>query len=80
MVKWKQYFSEVRRLDALINFDSMEVKATIKKLLQDKSTKKNIIWATDTYSDNGVFFCRQCANYRGFGFRGVQQDYSAEGV
>lgn len=56
MVKWKQYFSEVRRLDALINFDSMEVKATIKKLLQDKSTKKNIIWATDTYSDNGVFF------------------------
>lgn len=24
--------------------------------MQDKSTKKNIIWATDTYSDNGMFF------------------------
>lgn len=43
-------------LNALINFDSIEVKSTIKILLQDKSTKKNIIWATDTYSDNGIFF------------------------
>lgn len=43
-------------LNALINFDSTEVKSTIKILLQDKSTKKNIIWATDTYSDNGIFF------------------------
>ena len=43
-------------LNALINFDSIEVKSTIKILSQDKSTKKNIIWATDTYSDNGIFF------------------------
>ena len=43
-------------LNALINFDSIEVKSTIKILLQDKSVKKNIIWATDTYSDNGIFF------------------------
>lgn len=46
----------MRRLDALINFDSAEVKATIKILLQDKSTKQNIIWATDTYSNYGLYF------------------------
>lgn len=54
MVKYN--LSEVRRLDALINFDSAEVKATIKILLQDKSTKQNIIWATDTYSNYGLYF------------------------
>ena len=46
----------MRRLDALINFDSYEVRSTIKLLLQDKATKKNIIWATDTYSGYGEFF------------------------
>ena len=54
--KIKSNSSEVRRLDALINFDSAEVKATIKILLQDKSTKQNIIWATDTYSNYGLYF------------------------
>lgn len=43
-------------MNPLINFDSIEVKTTINILLKDKSTKQNIIWATDTYSDYGVFF------------------------
>lgn len=37
----------------LIRLDSYPVQATLKILLQDKSTKKNIIWATDSYASFG---------------------------
>ena len=40
----------------LIDFGSYAIKATLKKLLQDKSTNKNIIWATNTYEDLGPEF------------------------
>lgn len=40
----------------LIDFDSYAVKATLKRLLKDKSTKKNIIWATNTYEHLGPEF------------------------
>ena len=33
-----------------IQLDSYPVQTTLKLLLQDKSTKKNIIWATDSYA------------------------------
>lgn len=39
--------------DKLIDFDSYAVRATLKRLLIDKSSKKNIIWATNTYKDKG---------------------------
>lgn len=37
-------------MDRLINFHSYPVKDVLKILLADKTTKQNIIWATDTYS------------------------------
>ncbi len=37
----------------LIQLDSYPVQVTLKLLLQDKSTKKNIIWATDSYASFG---------------------------
>ncbi len=40
----------------LIDFESYEIKTTLKRLLQDKNTKKNIIWATNTYDSLGVEF------------------------
>lgn len=40
----------------LIDFDSYPVSLTLKKLLKDKSTKKNIIWATNTYEYLGESF------------------------
>lgn len=40
----------------LIDLDSAPVKATLQILLKDKTTGKNIIWATDTYSANGSGF------------------------
>ena len=36
-----------------IQLDSYPVQTTLKLLLQDKSTKKNIIWATDSYASFG---------------------------
>ena len=41
-------------MDKLIDINAYPVKDTLKILLQDKSTKKNIIWATDIYSEYGV--------------------------
>lgn len=37
----------------LIQLDSYPVQTTLKILLQDKTTKKNIIWATDSYASFG---------------------------
>lgn len=37
----------------LININSYPVKDVLSILLQDKSTKKNIIWATDAYETLG---------------------------
>lgn len=37
----------------LIQLDSYLVQITLKLLLQDKTTKKNIIWATDFYASFG---------------------------
>lgn len=39
---------------ALINIDSYPVQLVLERLLQDKTTKKNIIFATDTYEGLGV--------------------------
>ena len=44
------------RMDKLIDINAYPVKDTLKILLQDKSTKKNIIWATDIYSEYGPGF------------------------
>lgn len=41
-------------MDTLIDINSYPVQKTLKILLQDKTTKKNIIWATDAYSDHGT--------------------------
>lgn len=40
----------------LIDFNSYAIRTTLKRLLQDKSTKKNIIWATNTYEYLGPAF------------------------
>lgn len=37
----------------LIQLDSYPVQTTLKLLLQDKTTRKNIIWATDSYASLG---------------------------
>lgn len=42
--------------DKIIDFDSYAVRTTLKKLLQDKTTKKNIIWATNTREYLGSSF------------------------
>lgn len=39
--------------DNLIDLNHYAVKAILKTLLQDKTTKKNIIWATTSYADKG---------------------------
>lgn len=41
-------------LSDLIDIQSYPVQATLKVLLQDKTTKQNIIWATDAYMDHGA--------------------------
>lgn len=38
-------------MNKLINLDAYPVRTTLKILLQDKTTKQNIIWATDAYKD-----------------------------
>ena len=40
----------------LIDFNFYPVRLTLKSLLKDKSTKKNIIWATNTYEYLGASF------------------------
>ena len=43
-------------MEKLIDISSYPVADVLDLLLQDKSTKKNIIWATDTYEDLGEGF------------------------
>ncbi|MGN0956108.1 hypothetical protein, partial [Megasphaera sp.] len=43
-------------MDKLIDISSSSIQTVLKILLQDKTTKKNIIWATDTYEDLGKGF------------------------
>ena len=38
-------------MDKLINLDVYPVRTSLKLLLQDKTTKQNIIWATAEYQD-----------------------------
>ena len=49
----KEGFSLVEKL---IDIRSYPVVNVLDLLLQDKSTKKNIIWATDTYEEFGEGF------------------------
>lgn len=43
-------------MDKLIDLDAYPVRETLNVLLQDKTTDKNIIWATDAYAINGNGF------------------------
>ena len=43
-------------MEKLIDISSYPVANVLDLLLQDKSTKKNIIWATDTYEEFGEGF------------------------
>lgn len=43
-------------MEKLIDIESYPVKATLRTLLQDKTTKQNIIWATNTYEALGAGF------------------------
>jgi len=42
-------------MDKLINVNSYPINKVLKYLLMDKTTGKNIIWATDTYTTNGRY-------------------------
>lgn len=43
-------------MEKLIDIGSEPILSLLKLLLQDKTTKKNIIWATDTYKEYGNGF------------------------
>ena len=43
-------------LSTLIDFTFYPLRAVLPILLQDKTTKRNIIWATDAYAENGDGF------------------------
>lgn len=43
-------------MEKLIRLSEYPVKPVLRLLLQDKTTKKNIIWATDSYSEMSIFF------------------------
>lgn len=43
-------------MEKLINIESKPIASLLNLLLQDKSTKRNIIWATDTYEELGNGF------------------------
>lgn len=43
-------------MSKLIDFTFSPLRAVLSILLQDKTTKKNIIWATDAYAENGDGF------------------------
>ena len=43
-------------MEKLIDIDGRPVAPLLDLLLKDKSTKKNIIWATDTYEEYGNGF------------------------
>ncbi len=46
-------------MEDLIQLDSYPVQTTLRVLLQDKITKKNIIWATDSYASFGEAYTDQ---------------------
>lgn len=50
------YGKERMVLGKLIDFNSYAIGITLKKLLEDKSAKRNIIWATNTYESLGSKF------------------------
>ncbi len=57
-------------MDKLVDFECYPVKKALKILLQDKSTKKNIIWATDPpdlvgikYSDRSQITINQITSF-----------------
>ena len=43
-------------MERLIDLNSVPVQTTLRILLKDKTTKRNIIWATDTYNVHGIGF------------------------
>ena len=43
-------------MDKLIDIRAYPIKDVLTILLKDKTTKQNIIWATDAYSDHGPHF------------------------
>lgn len=47
-------------MSELINIREYPVKDVLGLLLKDKTTKKNIIWATDAYASNGPSFSDKC--------------------
>lgn len=48
--------TEHENTQRLINLESPAIKSILNILLQDKTTKQNIIWATDAYIDHGPEF------------------------
>ena len=40
-------------MEELIQLKSLSIQTTLKILLEDKTTKKNIIWATNSYQSYG---------------------------
>lgn len=44
-------------MDTIIDFKSYPLHLVLDKLLADRTTGKNIIWATDSYSEYGAGFC-----------------------
>lgn len=51
-----KYMTEHENTQRLINLESPAIKPVLNILLQDKTTKQNIIWATDAYADHGPEF------------------------
>ena len=43
-------------MEKIIDIKAASINSLLKILLQDKSSKKNIIWATDTYAEYGEGF------------------------
>lgn len=43
-------------MSKLIDFESYPISPVLDRLLQDKTTKQNIIFATDAYLENGPDF------------------------
>ena len=53
LVDYESNYGDENKVDSLINPLDYPVKNVLDILLQDKTTKKNIIWATDAYAANG---------------------------
>lgn len=55
-------------MEKLIDIGSNPVESLLDLLLQDKTTRKNIIWATDTYEELENGFTDNGANKQGSAF------------